>query len=216
MSEFRFKEVYERALRESYPGAFNWRTLEGLGSFEKRIAYVDSHLKRIGAGSSRITYAVDEDKVLKVAKNRKGLAQNQEEIRIGSYPDVPDVLAKVFESSDDYTFLEMERGETVSRSDFLRLTGVSIDSLAAYLRYFGLSVLCQGGERPSRPENADELEDNEFVQELCDLGGSWDFKLPGDFDRLSTYGRVVRDGQETIAVIDFGFHGDVVDLYRRI
>jgi len=213
---YNFGRVYERAIRERYSEGFDLKDLEGLSSFTKRLDYVSSKLARIAAGSSRIVYAVDEEKVLKVAKNSKGLAQNLEEISVGSDYISPDILAKVFDSSEDGKFLEMERADKITAKDFERLVGVSLEKTTEYLRYISYEVLGQQknrGFRISKPENIEELDNNEFLCDLVELGGSWNFPLPGDFSRLSTYGKVIRDGIEQVVVIDYGYRGDVVSLY---
>lgn len=60
----------------AYPIDFNFNNLLALPSYTKRVNYVEEKLQRISSGSSRIVYKIDEEKVLKVAKNKKGLSQN--------------------------------------------------------------------------------------------------------------------------------------------
>lgn len=63
---------------------------------------------RIGAGSGRVVYDLDNGYVLKVSKNAKGIAQNKAEYKI-SNSGISDVFAKVIDVSDDYKFLVMEK-----------------------------------------------------------------------------------------------------------
>lgn len=60
----------------AYPVSFNFDEFKSLKSFAQRVRYCDEHLQKLGSGSSRIVYVVDNDKVLKLAKNKKGLAVN--------------------------------------------------------------------------------------------------------------------------------------------
>ena len=62
---------------EAYPTSFNIEEFKQLKSFNQRIQYCEQHLQRISSGSSRIVYKIDDEKVLKLAKNKKGLAQNE-------------------------------------------------------------------------------------------------------------------------------------------
>ena len=58
---------------------FDMEYFKQLSSFRKRIDYCGKYLKRLSSGSSRIVYIVDEQKVLKIAKNTRGLEQNRAE-----------------------------------------------------------------------------------------------------------------------------------------
>jgi len=50
-------------------------------------------LPKIGSGSGRIVYDFGEGMVLKLAKNTKGVAQNNIESDIGRYGDIQDIVA---------------------------------------------------------------------------------------------------------------------------
>lgn len=57
---------------------FSFETLTSLSSYKKRIAYCKQMLGQpIGNGSSRIVFQISDERVLKVAKNQKGIAQNE-------------------------------------------------------------------------------------------------------------------------------------------
>lgn len=47
--------------------------------------------------------------------------------------------------------------------------------------------------------------ENEWVQDLVNFSADFDYIIPGDFGKLSTYGLVETEGKERIVVIDFGF-----------
>ena len=82
LSESLVYEVIESYLEEDYPSNFNLEEFSKLTSFNKRIQYCQERLKRISSGSSRIVYMVDDTKVLKIARNQKGLGQNEIEAAI--------------------------------------------------------------------------------------------------------------------------------------
>ena len=63
---------------------FNIDIFKNLNSFSKRISYCDENIERISSGSSRIVYKINDEKVLKLAKNTKGLEQNKNEIQYRS------------------------------------------------------------------------------------------------------------------------------------
>ena len=54
-------------------------------SFAGKMKFANQYLTRIGSGSGRIVYDIDGKKVLKLAKNPKGVAQNEMESNIGRY-----------------------------------------------------------------------------------------------------------------------------------
>lgn len=77
------------------------------------------HYKHIGSGSSRDVFDLDNGYVIKVAKNRAGIAQNESEYNI-SYDDNSGLFAKVIEVSNNFKFLIMEKaGKVYYISDVL-------------------------------------------------------------------------------------------------
>lgn len=67
---------------------------------------------RIGSGSGREVYDLDNGYVIKIAKNKKGFAQNKAEHRI-SINSKSDLLANIQAVSDDYKYLVMEKAERI-------------------------------------------------------------------------------------------------------
>lgn len=68
--------------------------------------------QRLGVGSGRKVYLLDEDYVIKAAYNRKGYAQNQVEAYISETDDSA-LFAKIFFCDPDYRYLIMERAERI-------------------------------------------------------------------------------------------------------
>lgn len=66
----------------------------------------------IGKGSGRIVYDIGNGKVVKSAKNMKGIAQNIEEYRIAMADD-SGLLARVYGLSGDFRYLIMDRTDSV-------------------------------------------------------------------------------------------------------
>lgn len=59
---------------------FSFETLTSQSSYKKRIDYCKQMLGQpIGKGLSRIVFQISDERVLKVAKNQKGIAQNEAE-----------------------------------------------------------------------------------------------------------------------------------------
>ena len=218
------KIITESVMKEmAYPTGFNMKTLISLPSYAKRLQYCNRFLTKIGSGSSRVVFSVDNEKVLKVAKNKKGVAQNQEEMQDWrqSYYGC---FAKVYDASEDGIFLEMQAARRAKNSDFKRITGYGFDVMCAWIQY--TASLYMPANRPSyRDKKFDELFETPEWQEglenynlfsavhayLCDTCT----ESYGDFTRLSSWGVVSENGEEELVIIDFGLTDDVYDKHYK-
>jgi len=72
----------------------------------------DGAYKSIGSGSGRRVFDLDNGYVVKVAKNRKGIAQNEAEYQISSRSNSV-LFAKVLQVSEDYRMLIMQKAEVI-------------------------------------------------------------------------------------------------------
>ena len=66
----------------------------------------------IGKGSGRVVFDLGNGKVVKAARNIKGIAQNFEEFRI-AIADDSSLFARVWDVSEDYRFLIMDKAERI-------------------------------------------------------------------------------------------------------
>src|ERR1035437_429968 len=178
-------------------------------SFNGKMEYAKQYLQRIGSGTGRIVYDIDGQKVLKLAKNNKGIAQNAEESRIGRDYYIANIVTEVFESADDDNWLISEKAKKVNENRIKQLTGIpSLLGLYYYLRAFAEE---NKGKRSSFGIAADIkeiLDENEFAQELKELIANYN-QSAGDMSRPSTYGEVLHDGQPTIVLTDYGLSDEV-------
>lgn len=76
------------------------------------------NLRWIGSGSSRDVYDLRNGCVLKIAKNRAGLAQNEQEYRI-SLMDTSGFFAKVINISYDFKYLVMRKARRISSDMYI-------------------------------------------------------------------------------------------------
>jgi hypothetical protein len=209
------KLLREQLMDEDYPSSFDMEHFKSLRKYSERVRYCDEHLKKISSGSARIVYIIDNEKVLKLAKNEKGVAQCEVEIQWGNDYYFGGILAKTLDSHPDGLWVEMELARKVKKSDFKNLAGFNFDDLNIYLRY---TEEVNKGRRPIfgiDPELKAAMDENEFAIELVDLMFSMDAPA-GDMTRLNSYGIVKRNGHDTIVLIDFGLTNDVYsDYYDR-
>ena len=200
-----------------YPESFIMDYFKSLSSFSQRILYCEKHLQRISSGSSRIVYKIDDNTVLKLAKNRKGLAQNEEEGQPDFYKDSIGLFAKVYDTDMDYEWIEMQLAQKAKPSDFKRLTGFDFNTVCCWIDY------CS----PNRYRNTNPLESffssSNFNENWDEYGlfaklqeyiGNYDVPV-GDLKRISSWGIVKNEGDEELVLIDYGLSNDILNNYYR-
>jgi len=202
---------------EAYPTSFNIEEFKQLKSFNQRIQYCEQHLQRISSGSSRVVYRIDDEKVLKLAKNKKGLAQNEAEVDYGTEIYLEGIVANIFEYDENGLWVEMELARKITESEFKRISGFEFKDFAAALNNYHhqRTNFRNGHKMPVDPEIVEQMWEDEFVYGVFQYLGNYEVPV-GDLTRLSTYGIVKRDGQDTIVLIDYGLTNNVYkDYYRK-
>lgn len=206
----------------AYPTSFSFEEFNNIKSYSGKLKYANERLQKLSSGSSRVVYKVDEEKVLKIAKNSKGIEQNSTESD-WSLQRGYSIVAKIFESSDENFFVEMEYAKKVSPKRFQELTKISLADIDKVF----IDLRIANNPRSYNVPLSDELrnkeknalaivEGNEFLSELWDMIMNYDMEYPGDFGRVSTYGEVIRDGNPKIVLIDFGLTRTTYNnLYKR-
>ena len=186
-----------------------------INSYAGRMRYADERLPRIGSGSGRRVYDIDGEKVLKLAMNAKGVAQNGAEAGAGYYRDTQHIVTEVFDSADDDTWLIAEKGKKVTDKRIRELTGIpSLEKLYYFLR------MVEGDQKPGQNTFKNYLTDeekeffweNEFASDLADFAVNYG-QTTGDMGRPSSYGEVLRDGQPSIVLTDYGLNDEVYDTH---
>jgi hypothetical protein len=212
--------IYEEIMDEEYPSTWDIEKFKALRSFNQRIKYCEEHLQRISSGSARIVYKIDDEKVLKLAKNKKGLAQNELEATYSSYNDLSDILARTFDYADDNTWVEMELARRVTPKIFKQITGFEWSDFGKamekqYYRANPEKDRLGIADRKVIPDELDQqMWEDEFVYAMLNLMANYDIPV-GDLLRTSSYGLVNRDGQDAIVLIDYGLNNEVYDSYYR-
>lgn len=94
---------------------------------ERKINWVSTKykLQKLGSGSSRTVFRLDSKRVLKMASNVKGLAQNKAEIEISKDKQYNKILANVLYHAEDNSWLVSDIvKELTSIEEFKQLAGV--------------------------------------------------------------------------------------------
>ena len=186
---------------------------EELESFNKKMQFANQYFQRIGSGSGRIVYDIDGTKVFKLAKNSKGVAQNDAEINIGSYPDTHHIVTKIFESDNNGSWIIAEKAKKVNEARIKQLTGIpSLFELFMFLKNHENTIKGSRNIFGQNEETAEFLRNNEFAIDLEDIMGNYSISA-GDLGRASTYGEVIRDSKPTIVLTDYGLTDEVYDTH---
>ena len=201
-------------IEATHPKSFNHDEFKSLTSFAARKRYADQHLNKLGGGTGRLVYIIDDETVLKLAKNNKGVAQNKAEIQQWNEND--HVTAKVYEYHKDYLWLEMEKARKARVADFRKIVGLDFKNIGNALLY---RHTLHNNRRPpsyyglSKPDNYEEMVENEWYYYLEDTMINYQLEA-ADLARISSYGVVKRDGEEDIVLVDFGYDSNVKDIYH--
>lgn len=205
----------------AYPAAFSMDTFKSLKTFNDRIKYCTEKLGRqLGSGSSRRVFPIDDEKVLKLAMNKKGLAQNEAECdwflqQIG-------LFAKVYDVDENYKWIEMQRARKAKASDFKRLTGFNFMFICEYINYVHSLYTRNRYARNFRNASYDQMfqeiaERDDYYDSifgmLYDYMANTQLESIGDLKRLSSWGVVVENGEESLVMIDYGLNDDVAKEY---
>lgn len=216
MKNLKLKYILEnfQEIDEDYPLDFNLDKFKEINSYAGKIKYAKQYLgKPLGAGSSRIVFKVDDTKVLKLAKNKKGLAQNSAETNWVNFSY--DILAKIFDFDNEDLWVEMELARKAKPSDFKRLLGFNIEDLVTYL-----TIKYHEHEGKKYPYHLDpnaefivkKLDDIDFINDLVEFMHYSESPV-GDLGRLSSWGVVNRNGKEVLVLVDYGLTEDIYKCY---
>ena len=203
----------------SYPSQFNLEYFRNIKTFNDRVKYCNMYLQRIASGSSRIVYKIDDNTALKIAKNTKGIAQNNAEN--DWYLQSCELFSHIINSDDKNTWIEVELAKKAKPSDFKRLTGYSFDVICDWIDYCHSAYSRYGLKNFKYKElfDSDEFVDNmeyTIFYELNDYLGNYQLEAIGDLKRISSWGIVNKDGEERLVLVDYGLNDSVNDeFYSR-
>lgn len=205
----------ESQIREAMDGIFSFDELQSIRGFRGRMMYCRRHMgPPIGSGSSRIVFQIDDEKVLKLAKNDKGIAQNQ--VEADWLAQKYGVVPKLYDVADDDSYLVSEYVLPAKAADFKQCLGMTFKEFCGFVEYCGSQYGRKSSLLPMmNSEKAEELiENNEWLSDFNRY--VTDYQLPvGDLMRIANYGLCKRNGKPQITLLDSGLTNDVYDSYYR-
>lgn len=179
--------------------------LAKLETYSARKRYAEKNLEHLSSGSSRIVYLTPDKKILKLAKNDKGIAQNRAEAN----PKMKSkFLNEVIKHADNYSWIETHYLDKITGSQFEKMTSIPFSDFDEAIR-FGLKDV-SGNSDITKSKNFAQVEKSEIYKEMKRIGEQ--FKLmPGDLARISSWG--TKDDRPIL--IDAGLTADVfADFYE--
>lgn len=214
------EEQFKKLVKEmAYPSSFNFEEFGQCRSFAERVKYCESHLQRIASGSSRIVYKVDDEKVLKLAKNQKGIAQNEVEYRLGTEPYYQ-CFADIYEYDKNGLWIEMALCQKAKKSDFKAIYGVPFEVLCCMIydqsnnfknsRYGRFNPYEKYRETVQQIWDGEETDLQILFINVQEYIGSEMLESVGDLCRISSWG-INPEGYFTL--IDYGVDDDVAEQY---
>ena len=173
-------------------------------------AVKESGILYLGSGTSRMVFKLNDEKVLKLAKNAKGLDQNNAEA--DWYLRQVVGIAEWYSASNEDIWIVSELCTKAKTSDFRKKLGITFADYCNYVNY--LSQEHSG--HPNRYMHFDQpAKFEEYVEAENLLGGineyigNWDPPV-GDLTRISSYG-INRDGD--IVLVDTGLSENVAEKH---
>jgi hypothetical protein len=189
------------------------KQLSKLPSFAARIKFCNENFKKLQAGTARIAYEYSPELVIKLAKNEKGIQQNDTESDYGLHDMYPELLTNVIDSDNDNNYwLLAERAKKITPTEFKAMAGFSLNDLHLYL----VKKLLY----PKRPPflipeespipNEELLNNSELVSSIMDM--SINFSMPmGDFVKISSWGKI----GNRLVLLDYGVTNDILETHYR-
>lgn len=216
----KYYNINENVDEMAYPASFNMEEFKQCRSFAERVRYCQARLPRISSGSSRIVYKIDDSKVLKLAKNAKGLSQNYTEIY--SYARETSIAAQIFDYDENNLWLEMELARKCTPNDFKAIVGVPfavvqnfvMRTAKQYSRNMNIHYDHRYNEIFDQIDN-EEFPNWEWFNGLSDYMTNTGLEAYGDLTRISSYGVVKRDYGDEIVLVDFGLDDDNFSQYYK-
>lgn len=212
----KYKQTFKEFLINEAPLPDDWdkNQFSDKNSFKKQLQYALERSRKIGAGSSRVAFKIDyqgRPTILKIAKNRKGLAQNGEEVNVLDDGYLKNLgitipLIDYDDQSNNPRWIHVEFANKAKPSDFIKECGVPLDVLVDYCEYITRSTNISRNNYIKAEEHINK--ESDLVNNLITFIGSTDSPV-GDYQRIANWG--VYNGK--LVIIDVGLSQNVIDKY---
>lgn len=187
---------------ESIESQFNLEHLKTIKDFGRIKKYIESSLgKSVGEGQGRSVYSIDNNKVVKLAKNSGGIAQNNAEVTVCKTGNYQELFPRVFDHEETFIWIVVEKAEPLKRIYFEKQSGIPWSEF----------VLALGGAFISKIDankiKVGLLQDmfqkhysNPFLRRIIAVIKECGYE-PGDFVKIDTWGVI----GNRVVIVDSGF-----------
>lgn len=235
--EYQFKHYYnqysnsEMVDEMALPADWDAEALGHDKTFKSRLDYVLQRAPRLGGGSSRVAFVIPDngrETVLKVAKNKKGMAQNEAEVDIldDGYLGKLDIVIPLVDydrKNPTPTWIQTEKANKVSQQKLAKM--LHCDKSSWGMPFFLYAVYNIIGRKSKYMPTLDQIKqdmlDNgssekdleifmDYVDKVAILVSSSTL-LPDDLSRAENWGEY----QGNPVIIDLGYTAPVHDLYWK-
>ncbi len=204
-------------------GQLDLKQLSSIKTFKGRSDYIKSKLlggswgRRITSGSGREIFELPNGKILKLAKNPKGVAQNESECDYGLQDMYGDLVTQIVECDDNGLWIVVEKASRISKSRFKAITGIDFDKFGYWLNNeYGVNHGRHQiyNQYTITQEESQLMYDNEFANRVLSMVVDFG-QQPGDYRRINSWGEVNRDGKPMAVLVDYGLTDEVYDTHYR-
>lgn len=208
-------------LNEAQNDVFTLEELTLLTSFKRRYEYCVQNLGRPqGRGSSRVVFQLSDDRVLKLAYNNKGVAQNLNEY--DGYLDTLGIVPHTYDMDDNGLWIVSEYVLPAKKEDFNECFKMSFEDFIKFIKschaWRENYTKAKRGEYGSNIFSLEEYnnltENNEDLMSFDDYIGNYRPPI-GDLTRLCNYGLSNRSGIPTIVLLDAGLSEEIWNNYYK-
>lgn len=205
----RFKSFY--LLESDYK--FDLKYLNSLKSYSQKIKYAENKLKKIGEGTSRIVFDMEDGYVIKLAKNEKGLAQNLTDGDWGLQKMYPNLIPQLKDrdENDDCYWIIVKKANKITPAKFKSITEMSFNELSKAITEadFNRTGKIKWANVSDAVKKMLDDEDS-LIYQVNDIIGNYDMPV-GDLIRISSWGEI--DGK--VKIVDAGLTTTTFNTYYR-
>lgn len=234
LREFIHLQLSEKIKRDVDPntgkarGRFDLQVLKNFRKIPWMLEYAYDRLRYLGAGTARDVFLLSSRKVLKVAINEAGIAQNERELEISKDPDAVPFVAKVFDAHPKNAWLISELVRPIKGDDFKDVTGMSFKTYWDAMK--GKDPRATTGPKAPRLGEPDDeqtgpaISKKSMQHKASDTNVNEDF-IDGVVKMVQKHGMVAGDvlkenswgktGDNRIVLLDYGFTDDIRSNYYK-
>lgn len=202
---------------EAIDDTFSFEKLSQIDDFNSAIFYCSEHLGEcIGEGSSRAVFQIDDEKVLKLAKNKYGIQQNKVEANTNKTNNR--LFPLIFDTDVKYRWIVTEFVLEATDKDIVQCLNMDTDDFFHVIKLIGRLKYPYEDEY-DRTADIMELQ-HHFEQDKTNTFKDIYYYIIKDRIPISdmtgsliNWGLAKRDGKEHLVLLDSGWNKETMKMY---